>query len=124
VGKERSGALWDDGHHKEAVSKAASAIFDVHLPSKVQLPKGSQPDAMIGKAFGSTTSPFLNVPGFSTPGQGRTNAYEGAQHLGLACAKLVRNLGIHNVTVPGEEDALLEELAMLSRFARIVDSST
>ena len=115
--------LWDDGHHREAVSKAASAIFDVYLPAKVQMPKGTQPDAMIGKAF-SGAAPFLEIPGFSTPGQDRTNAYEGTRYLGLACAKLVRNLGTHNVTAAGDEDELLEELAMLSRFARIVDSST
>jgi hypothetical protein len=115
--------LWDDGHHREAVSKAASSIFDVYLPAKVQMPKGTQPDAMLGKAF-SGTPPFLNIPGCSTPGQDRTNAYEGSQNLGLACAKLVRNLATHNVTAPGDEDVLLEELAMLSRFARIIDSST
>jgi len=115
--------LWDDGYHREAVAAAASAIFDLYLPDKVQMPKGSRPDDMIGKAFKGAT-PFLEIPGFSAPGQDRTNAYQGAQYLGLACAKLVRNLGTHNVTMAGDEDALLEELAMLSRFARIVDSST
>jgi len=115
--------LWDDGHHREAVSKAASAIFDVYLPDKVQMSKGTKAEAMIGQAFSGAT-PFLNIPGFATPGQDRTNAYDGASNLGLACSKLVRNLATHNVTAPGDEDELLEELAMLSRFARIVDSST
>ena len=57
-------------------------------------------------------------------GPSRTNTYQGAMHLGLACAKLVRNLGTHNVASPGDEAVLLEELAMLSRFARLVDSAT
>jgi hypothetical protein len=115
--------LWDDGHHREAVTTAASAIFNTYLPAKVEMPKGTQPDAMLGKAF-KGESPFLNNPGFETPGQDRTNAYEGAQNLDLACAKLVRNLATHNGTAPRDENELLEELAMLSRFARIIDSST
>jgi hypothetical protein len=65
------GRLWDGGHRREAVSKAASAIFDVHLPNKVQMPKGTKPEQMIGKAF-SATPPFLEIPGFSTPGQDRS----------------------------------------------------
>jgi hypothetical protein len=115
--------LWDDEYHREAVTAAASAIFDTYLPAKVQMPKGTQPDAMLGKAF-KGESPFLNIPEFEAPGHDRTNAYEGAQNLGLACAKLVRNLATHNGTALREENELLEELAMLSRFARIVDSST
>ena len=84
---------------------------------------GAQPEAMLGKAF-SATPPFLNIPGFEDPGHDRTNAYQGAQNLGLACAKLVRNLTTHNGTAARDEKELIEELAMLSRFARIVDSST
>jgi hypothetical protein len=118
-----SARLWDDGHHQDAVTKAASTIFDTYLPAKVQMPKHTKPEAMLGKAF-SATPPFLNIPGFENPGHDRTNAYEGAQALGLACAKLVRNLTVHNGTAQRDEDELLEELAMLSRFARIVYSST
>jgi hypothetical protein len=54
---------WADGHHCEAVVSAASAIFDVYLPAKIQLPKGSDLEQMVAKAFGSTTNPFLKLPG-------------------------------------------------------------
>lgn len=115
--------LWDDEHHRQAVTTAASFIFDTYLPEKVQMPKGTSPEAMVGKAF-SADPPFLNILGFETPGHDRTNAYQGARDLGLACAKLVRNLATHNGATPRDENELLEELAMLSRFARLVDSST
>jgi hypothetical protein len=115
--------LWDDDHHRPAVFAAAGAIFDVYLPEKVQERKGTDGTAMLRKAFKEPT-PFLKLPGFEAPGQDRTNAYEGAQYLGLACVKLVRNLSIHNAMDPGEEPVLLEELAMLSRFARIVSEAT
>ena len=123
MGPWHTAKLWDDGHHEEALAAAGSAVFDVYLPAKVEMPKGSKPDAMIGKAFGGAGSPFLEIPGFEEAGQDRTNAYQGTQHLGLACAKLVRNLATHNVTVKRDENEILEELAMLSRFARIVVAS-
>ncbi len=109
--------LWDDEHHRQAVSTAASFIFDTYLPEKVEMPKGTSPEAMVGKAF-SADPPFLNIPGFETPGHDRTNAYQGARDLGLACAKLVRNLATHNGAASRDENELLEELAMLSRFAQ------
>jgi hypothetical protein len=118
--------LWSDGHHPQAVQTAASSIFDANLPTKLGLQKGGQgtnPEAMVGKAF-NETSPVLLIPGYIQGTQDWTNVYQGTKYLGLACAKLVRNLGTHNVTSQGDEDELLEELAMLSRFARIVDSST
>jgi hypothetical protein len=118
--------LWDGGHHPQAVQTAASSIFDANLPAKLGLQqgaRGTKPEEMIGKAF-DEVAPLLLIPGHTKGTQNWTNAYQGAKYLGLACSKLVRNLGTHNVTSPGDENELLEELAMLSRFARIIDAST
>ena len=69
---------------------------------------------------------YLNNPAYKQLGDEihRTNAYQGSQNLGLACAKLVRNLATHNGTAKRDENEMLEELATLSRFARVIDSST
>jgi hypothetical protein len=66
--------------------------------------------------------PRLRIRGYSEGTDDYSNAQQGAQSLGLACAKLVRNLSVHSSDEPHEEEAL-EELAMLSRFARLVDGS-
>ena len=68
--------LWDDDYHGEAVATAASAIFDTYLPAKVQMPKGTQPEAMLGKAF-SATPPFLNIPGLRDPRIGQDKRLPG-----------------------------------------------
>lgn len=114
-------SLWGDGHHRQAVQTAASAIFDSQLPAKLRMPYGTKPEQLVGQAF-DEKGPLLKLEGI-VPGNDWANAYQGAMHLGLSCAKLVRNLGTHHVTAPGDEDVLLEELAMLSRFARLVDAA-
>jgi hypothetical protein len=115
--------LWDDGHVPQAVSTAASTIFDSYLPTKLGIVPGTfSVEKMIADAF-DENDPQLLIPGFVKGNQNWTNAYQGARNLGLACAKMVRNLGTHNVTNPGPQEVALEELAMLSRFARLIDSS-
>lgn len=124
--RKAAGPLWEDGHHAQAVQTAASCVFDTELPAKLGLQKGARgtkPEEMVGKAF-DETAPLLTIPGYTPGTQNWTNVYQGAKHLGLACAKLVRNLGTHNVTAAGNKDELLEDLALLSRFARIIDSSS
>jgi hypothetical protein len=117
-----AGSLWDDGHHAEAVSTSASALFDVYLPGKLNVPKDTGTESMVAQAF-KLPGAALRIPGFDKEGEDQRNAYQGAQNLGMACSKLVRNLTTHNVTSRHDETELLEELAMLSRFARIVDSA-
>jgi hypothetical protein len=121
-----AGSLWEGGHHAQAVQTAASSVFDQELPAKLGLTpgaRGTKPEEMVGKAF-DETAPVLKIPGFTQGTQNRTNVYQGSKHLGLACAKLVRNIGTHTVASGGDPDVLIEELAMLSRFARIVEAST
>jgi hypothetical protein len=115
--------LWGDGYHLQAVQSAASEIFDVRLPAKLSMPKGTSPEELVGKAF-DDKAPLLTISGFAAGTKDWTNVYQGAKFLGLACIKLVRNLATHRGSASPTEDVLLEELAMLSRFARLVDEST
>ncbi len=114
--------LWDDGHHTQAVATAASSIFDIRLPAKLGEAKGTEVEGMVSKAFGGE-HPRLVLPDYVEGTKDWTNAHQGAQNLGLACSKLVRNLRTHSATEEAAEDVLLEELAMLSRFARLVDEA-
>ncbi len=110
---------WGDGRHRDAIQAAATAIFDLHLPLKL-VETGWEPERMVA-AFRPENSPGekrLRLDGFPDPDDWR-NAHRGAQDLGLAYVKLVRNIRTHNIAEP-EESVALEELAMLSRFARLV----
>ena len=108
--------LWTDGYHREAVNRAASVIFDTYLPDKLRLPN-EKPEALVARAFKDRQ---LTIPGWLDEDD-LTNAYQGAQYLGLSCYKLVRNLRTHNQADEVDEAVLLEELAMLSRFARLIE---
>ena len=122
---DHAAGLWEAGNPREAVRAAAVAIFDFHLPTTLAVPKDTNPEAMAG-AFKTDPpapgQPRFRVEGFSEGTEDYRNVQQGAQHLGLACAKLVRNLSAHTVE-DHDEDEALEELAMLSRFARLVNRS-
>ena len=122
---DHAAGLWDDGHHLEAVRAAATAIFDFHLPTKLGQPKDTLAEALCG-AFKTAPprpgEPRLRLPGYQEGTQDWSNAHQGAQNLGLACAKAVRNLVVHT-TEPAEETEALEALAALSLFARWADAA-
>lgn len=116
--------LWDDGYHRQAVNAAAGAVFDTYLPDKLKLPKDTGNEELVAKAFKDR---LLVIPGLEPGTDDERNTYQGAQHLGLACAKLVRNIRTHEGAVqssPEDQSVLLEELAILSRFARLVQDAT
>lgn len=117
--------VWGDGRRRATVQEAAVAILEKQLPAKLGVPKTS-PAASPGNAFSdrppSATSPRLRLRGFAEETDDWRSAHEGARFLGMACEKLVRNLTSHDAT-DLEEGVALEELAMLSRFARLVDSA-
>jgi len=118
--------LWEDGHRRAAVQQAASAIFDGYVPAALGVPKGdssSDPSSAFSDKSPAPNSPRFHLPGFTEGTADWSNAHEGAKFLGMACQKYVRNLSTHS---PGEidEDEALEQLAMLSLFARLVNSAT
>lgn len=115
--------LWNDGHRRAAVQQAAVALLDGHLPAKLEVAKTqAEPATAFGSDEPRAGSPRLRLPGFTKGTQDWTSAHDGAKFLGMACQKLVRNLTSHGAGEL-EEQAALEQLAMVSQFARLVDSA-
>jgi hypothetical protein len=116
--------LWDDGHRREAVQAAATALFDQHLPAKLGVPGPTSARDRVSQAFASAAptpgKPRLRLDDYPNPSANWTSQHEGAQYFGMGCAALIRNLATHTGTQPDEQDAL-EQLAALSALARLID---
>jgi hypothetical protein len=110
--------LWNDQQRESAFAAAASDIFEVHLPDKLRVP-AAEPERLVTLAFGRHHR-GLKIPAYPTPGDDQDNAYQAARRLGLACARLLK-LSTRGADIVREEVVQLEELAMLSRFARLID---
>lgn len=115
--------LWDDGHRREAVQAAATALFDNHLPAKLGVPPRPSARDLITQAF-LTKPPIAGNPRFRLddypdPSPSWTSQHEGAQLFGMGCAALIRNLVTHGAQ-PDEQTAL-EQLASLSLLARLIE---
>lgn len=113
--------LWSDGHYREAIQRAATALFDSHIPAKLGV--HGKPGDLVSQAF-STDPPQpgkarLRLPGYQEGTESWTNAHEGAKLIGMGCVKAIRNLSTHDVDQPSEQEAL-EGLATLSMLARWV----
>jgi hypothetical protein len=117
-------SLWDDGHRREAVQAAATAVFDQRLPAKLGVTVQPSAKERISQAF-STDSPSpgkprLRLDDYPDPSPNWTSQHEGARFFGMGCAQLIRNLATHTGAQPDEQSAL-EELAALSALARLID---
>jgi Protein of unknown function (Hypoth_ymh) len=116
-------SLWDDGHRREAVQAAASALFDHHLPAKLGVPTRPSSKDLIAQAFSTNPptagNPRLRLHDYPDPSPSWTSQHEGAQFFGMGCAQLVRNLVTHGAQ-PDEQTAL-EQLASLSLLARLIE---
>jgi hypothetical protein len=118
-------SLWDNGHRREAVRAAASAIFDLHLPAKLGVSRSASAKDLAAQAF-ATDEPAsgksrLRLPDYPKGSPDWICQHQGAMHLGIGCAQLIRNLIIHGAE-PDEQTAL-EQLATLSLFAQLVDKA-
>jgi Protein of unknown function (Hypoth_ymh) len=117
-------SLWDDGHRREAVQAAATALFDQHLPAKLGVPGPPSAKDRISLAFTtdppSHGKPRLRLDDYPDPSPNWTSQHEGAKFFGMGCAQLIRNLATHTGAQPDEQSAL-EELAALSGLARLID---
>lgn len=116
--------LWHDGHQRQAVQAAASAVENwlrvktgVHqgsiasLAASVFAPTGPTPDM-----------PRLRFSGFDPVGSdGWKSAHDGAGAFGRGCFLRIRNLYTHHDGDVEQED--LEALAALSLLARWIDSA-
>jgi hypothetical protein len=114
----RAVGLWTDHHRESAIAVVASDLFEVHLPDKLRV-AAAEPERLVTLAFGKHHR-GLKIPAYPTPGEDQDDAYQAASKLGAACAKLLR-LTDRITDVVRDDDVLFEELAMLSRFARLVD---
>ncbi|HWE67498.1 MAG TPA: TIGR02391 family protein [Acidimicrobiales bacterium] len=127
---DHASALWADGYRRAAVQAAATALFDFHLPAKLERARDTRGGAdLMGQAF-SLRDPEVGAPRLRLPGYDRNadekswkSAHEGAMHLGQGCALAIRNLTTHDLTEP-EEQTALEMLAALSLVARFVQDAT
>ena len=120
--------MWSNNHRRAAVQAAATSLFDIQVPTKLDRQRGTQGGVdLMGQAF-STRPPEPGVPRLrfveipeGTPEW--TSAHEGAMKLGQGAAEAIRNLSTHDLTEPDEQEAL-EMLAVLSYVARLVDEAT
>ncbi|HEX6394026.1 MAG TPA: TIGR02391 family protein [Acidimicrobiales bacterium] len=112
--------LWSDGHHREAVQRAATALFDSHLPAKLET--DGKPLDLINQAFDleppAAGKHRLRIPGYSEGSDSWKNVHNGARFIGMGCLAAIRNLATHDLHL--DEQRALEELAALSLFARWV----
>lgn len=116
--------LWDNGHLREAVQAAATALFDQHLPAKLGIPGPPSAKDRISQAFTPDPpqhgKPRLRLDDYPDPSPNWTSQHDGAKFFGMGCAQLIRNLATHTSAQPDGQSAL-EELASLSALARLID---
>jgi hypothetical protein len=121
---EAAARLWQDGHQRQAVQAAASAVenwlratTDVHQGSIASLAASA-----FSTADPTPDSPRLRFSGFGPIGSdGWKSAHDGAGAFGRGCFLRIRNLYTHH---DGEaEQEGLEALAALSLLARWIDSA-
>jgi hypothetical protein len=75
--------LWDDGHRREAVQAAATALFDQHLPAKLGVPGPMSAKDRISQAFQTSAptpgKPRLRLDDYSDGSPNWTSQHEDAQ---------------------------------------------
>lgn len=114
--------LWGDGHFRSAV-QAASMALDRKMQDFVKRLDISGSD-LVNQSF-ADSSPTLGKPRIRVPNQGNDETtrsmQQGMRALGQACFSIARNISSHILDDLSEQEGL-EQLAMLSLFARILDT--
>jgi hypothetical protein len=121
---EAAARLWKDGHQRQAVQAAASAVEN-WLRAKTGVHQGSIA-SLAASAFSSADptpdAPRLRFSGFEPVGSdGWKSAHDGAGAFGRGCFLRIRNLYTHHDGEAEQED--LEALAALSLLARWIDGA-
>jgi uncharacterized protein (TIGR02391 family) len=113
--------LWESHHYRQAVQTAATAI-NAKIQDKVH--RRDVSDARLVQEAFSDSAPASGKPRLRLPGDPSSETVQsrqrGVQQLGLACVSLIRNPASHQ-DEEWDEQAALEQLAVLSLFARLVD---
>lgn len=120
---EEAASRWDAGQYRDAVQAAATRIFDVELPRKLDTkPVKDSADLLsafnpkTGSAFGT-----LRFPGLTAGDPSYESVHRGAMLYGQGCVKGIRNPRTHRLA--NEEQVAIEELAALSLVARWIDEA-
>ena len=121
--------LWNDGHFREAVQAAATAV---ERQTKLKIDRGDLGGTKLyTEAFALQTRPgiprlrFRHLEAQTRDGnitQDWSSAHEGAAAFGRGCSLGIRNLVSHSTDAVSEHVAL-EHLAALSMLARWVDTA-
>jgi hypothetical protein len=114
--------LWDDGHHREAVQTAAQALEGL-LQGVLGKPDVGGTDLALGFSTKPPDAkwPRLRIPGLDQASRTWTTAHEGAGYLVRSAFQYVRNLSSHPGAPPLTDEEALEQLAVLSMAARLVE---
>ncbi|MCY3618189.1 MAG: hypothetical protein OXH29_12220 [bacterium] len=123
--------LWDDGHHIAAVDAAFKKV-ELQTQQKLRASKRRSGADLYAQAFSlddpKPDTPRLRIPHIDRAEAQETwnSAHEGAMHVGMGCAKGIRNPLAHpsedtSETGEDEKQEALEQLAALSVLARWVD---
>lgn len=115
--------LWESHHYRQAVQTVWTAI-NAKIQDKVG--RRDVSDAKLVQDVFSDSAPASGHPRLRVQGDPAAETthsrQRGALHLGLACIALLRNPASHD-DHELDQQLGLEQLAMLSVFARVVDES-
>ena len=121
--------LWNDGHYREAVQAAATAV---ERQTKLKIDRGDLGGTKLyAEAFTLKTRPgipklrFRHLEAQTSDGsstQDWNSAHDGAAAFGRGCSLGIRNLVSHSIDAVSEHVAL-EHVAALSVLARWVDTA-
>lgn len=115
---------WDASHRRDAIQRAATAVFDRELRAKVQI-YDRQPLDLAGLFHISDPAQGelrLRVPGFEVGTPEWRDIHTGTMELAKGAISSIRNLATHDLDEP-EEAVALEQLAVLSVLARRIDEA-
>jgi hypothetical protein len=113
--------LWESRHYRQAVQTAATAL-NAKIQDKVNRRDVSDAklvQEVFREAAAEPGKSRLRVPG-NPSDETVQNRQRGALQLGLACTWVIRNPASHE-DEEWDEQVALEQLAVLSVFARLVD---
>ena len=124
--------LWDDGHYIAAIDAACKKV-ELQTQQTLRASKRRSGADLFAQAF-SLDDPKPDTPRLRFPDIDKAealetwnSAHEGAMHLGMGCAKGIRNPLAHPTEDTGEtgddeKQEALEQLAALSVLARWVEA--
>ncbi|HEU5151123.1 MAG TPA: TIGR02391 family protein [Iamia sp.] len=117
--------LWDDGYYRQAIQVAAQAL-EAKLQAVLERPDVQGADLATGYSLSEPDDRWprrLRLPGIDPASSTWKSAHEGAAALVRAAFMYVRNLASHPGAPEPTLEECLEQLAVLSMAARLLDRS-